>query len=141
MRQARRARDGRWFMTEKRGGVCRLSAPSWEPDVQGRWPLVDMEVRSLGEGISCPGCGATYAFEEMDCIFGTARKSGNDLLVLTRCTRCRLPHRLRGVGLVTAYPHLVRKMAGWSNWRTRRHSFDTLEKRLYGEGVGGNPTP
>lgn len=119
-------------MVEGDEGVCRISPPRWEKDAAGHWPRVDLTVRSLGETIACPACGTTWVFEEMDCVFGTARKEGNDVLVLVRCVSCRLPHRTRAVGFVTAYPRVVQLMDGWADWDKRRESFEAEEARLYG---------
>ncbi len=134
MRRIRRTRDGRWYTAVDDGDVTRLEPPRWQPDDRGRWPRVDLEVRSLGETVACPHCGSAWTFEEMDCVFGRSRRDGNDVLVLARCVSCRLPHRVRAVGLVTAYPRVVELMEGWTSWEHRRAQFEAEEVRLYGEG-------
>jgi len=135
MREARRTADGRWYMVEGAEEVCRIGPADWRPDAQGRWPRLDLEARALNETIPCPACGTTWVLEEFDCVFGTARRAGNDLLVLVRCTSCRLPHRVRGVGFVTAYPRTIGLMAGWAGWEKRRGHFRTEEANFYGAAM------
>lgn len=138
MREARRTQDGRWYVVEGQGSVCRISPPSWEMDKDGFWPKVELLVRSLGETVSCPACGSTWIFEEMDCVFGTAKREGNDVVALVRCTTCRLPHRTRAVGFITAYPRVVQLMEGWAGWERRQECFAQEELKLYGaEAVAG----
>jgi len=132
MREARRAPDGRWYIVDGPDAVCRIGPPDWGLDAQGRWPRVDLEARALNEEIRCPNCGTTWVLEEFDCIFGTARVDGNDVLVLVRCTSCRLPHRLRGVGFATAYPRVLGLMEGWAGLERRAAFFQEEEEELYG---------
>ena len=73
----------------------------------------------------------------MDCIFGIACRGGNDALALVRCAACRLPHRVRAIGFVTAYPQIVSLMEGWASWEQRRTEFEAEEGRLYGVEEGG----
>jgi hypothetical protein len=135
MREARRTAEGRWYMVEGEEEVCRIGRADWRPDAQGHWPRLDLEARALNETVQCPACGTAWVLEEFDCVFGTARRAGNDLLVLVRCTSCRLPHRLRGVGFVTAYPRTTELMEGWAGWEKRRSRFREEEENLYGEAV------
>lgn len=132
MREARQTAEGRWYMVEG-DAVCRIGPADWHPDTQGHWPRVEIEARALNETIACPACQTTWVLEEFDCVFGTARRAGNDLLVLVRCVTCRLPHRVRGVGFVTAYPRTVELMVGWSGWEKRRDRFRSEELGFYGE--------
>jgi len=135
MREARRTPDGRWYIVEGQEAVCRIGPPDWRADDRGHWPRVDLEARALNDKIACPACGTTWILEEFDCVFGTARREGNDVLVLVRCTTCRLPHRVRGVGFVTAYPRTVGLMEGWASWEQRRTRFRRVEEGFYGEAV------
>ncbi|MHB8767305.1 MAG: hypothetical protein ACYDA8_23610 [Deferrisomatales bacterium] len=136
MREARRAPDGRWYIVEAEGaGVFHLGPPAWDPDALGRWPRVEFTVRSLGDGVTCPRCGAGWVLEEFDCVFGLACPEGNDLRVLVRCATCRLPHRVRVVGFMTAYPRVVALMEGWAPWTRRRRQYEGEEAALFG------PTP
>ncbi|GAB4261492.1 MAG: hypothetical protein Kow0092_11060 [Deferrisomatales bacterium] len=133
MREARKTPSGRWYMVEEEGGgVCRIVPSDWGKDAEGYWPRVNLQVRGFGEAVACPHCGTTWVFEEMDCVFGMSRKEHNDILVLVRCVNCRLPHRTRAVGFVTAYPRVVRLMEGWANWEKRRADFAAEERRLFG---------
>lgn len=132
MREARKTPDGRWYIVEGPGAVCRIGPPDWRPDAAGHWPRVDLEARAIDETIRCPHCGTTWVLEEFDCIFGTARRDSNDLWVLVRCTTCRLPHRVRAVGFVTAYPRVVALMEGWVGFERRRTAFRAEEEKLYG---------
>ena len=134
MRTARRTPDGRWYIVEGGGEVCRVGPPDWGLDAEGRWPRVELTVRALQETVACPNCGTEWVFEEMDCVFGTARAEGNDVLVLVRCTGCRLPHCTRAIGFVTAYPRVVRLMEGWIGWERRQALFDAEEAKLFGRG-------
>ena len=137
MRQVKRSADGRWYTVESVNGVCRISPVDWTQDRNGHWPRVDFEVREFGQEIVCPRCGSSWTLEEMDCVFGRACREGNDLLVIVRCSGCRLPHRVRCVGFVTAYPRVVRLMEGWADWSRRLQEFRAEERRLYGEPVAG----
>ena len=132
MREARKTPEGRWYTIEVREGVCRIGPPDWRQDHLGLWARVELEARSIEQRIACPSCGTTWVLEEFDCIFGTACDEGNDVLVLVRCTGCRLPHRVRGVGFLTAYPHLMDLMEGWADWERRRDLFRGEEEKLYG---------
>ena len=82
--------------------------------------------------VVCPNCGTSWVLEEMDCVFGMARKEGNDVIVLVRCLGCRLPHSARAVGFVTAYPRVIQLMEGWSEWEKREQDFRAQELKLYG---------
>ena len=141
MRRARRTPDGQWHVVEEREGLSRIGAPDWGLDWEGHWPRVDLSVKDFHETVLCPSCGSTWAFEEMDCVFGTARRDGNDVLVIVRCVNCRLPHRTRAVGFVTAYPRVARLMEGWIAWDTRRALFEAEEERLYGLAGAGPGSP
>jgi hypothetical protein len=132
MRRARRTPDGQWHVVEEREGLSRIGAVDWGLDREGRWPRVDLSVKDLHETVVCPACGTTWTFEEMDCVFGTACREGNDVIAIVRCANCRLPHRTKAVGFVTAYPRLARLMAGWLEWDKRRTLFEAEEERLYG---------
>ena len=134
MRVAKRSADGRWYTVIPGEGVCRIGPPDWSQDREGHWPRVDFEARGLGEKITCPRCGSPWVLEEMDCVFGRSRLDGNDVLVLVRCSRCRLPHRVRCLGFVTAYPRVIRLMEGWSDSEQRERDFRAEEERLYGPG-------
>ncbi len=137
MRQVKRSADGRWYTVETVDGVCRISPPDWTQDRNGHWPRVDFEVREFGQKITCPRCASSWTLEEMDCVFGRACRQRNDFLVIVRCAACRLPHRVRCVGFVTAYPRVVRLMEGWADWSRRLQEFRAEEHRLYGEPVAG----
>ncbi|HSH69203.1 MAG TPA: hypothetical protein VK997_04745, partial [Deferrisomatales bacterium] len=95
-------------------------------------PWVELERRALGDTVPCPACNSTWPVVEMDCIFGTARRSGNDLLLLTRCAGCRLPLRVRLVGFLTAYPGVVARMVGWADWPRREQRTREEERQRYG---------
>ena len=73
-----------------------------------------------------------WTLEEMDCIFGSARRRGNDVVLLVRCAGCRLPHRVRLAGFVTAYPGMIERMGGWTSWERRAERLREDEQRLYG---------
>jgi hypothetical protein len=135
LRHARRTRDKRWHLVEDCGGVPRIVPIDWGVDRSGHWPRVDFEARAFGQAIECPSCGASWLLRETDCIFGVARRDGNDVLVLVRCPGCRLPHRVRGVGFVTAFPQLFRLMGGWLDWDERSSAFEAEEAALYGRAV------
>ena len=132
MREARQSSDGRWYMVEEDGDVCRLSTSAWGKDQDGFWPKVEIRVNDLDESVICPNCGTSWVFEEMDCVFGMARKEENDVIVLVRCLGCRLPHSTRAVGFVTAYPRVIQLMEGWSDWEKRDEDFRAQEAKLYG---------
>ncbi|WP_025323712.1 hypothetical protein [Deferrisoma camini] len=132
MRKARQTPEGRWYVVESRDGVDRIGPADWRPDARGFWPRVEFRVRTLGAEIRCPACGTAWVLEEMDCVFGRCCRRGNDLLVLVRCHHCRLPHRVRGVGFVTAYPRMVRLMEGWAGWDRRAREFRAEEARVFG---------
>lgn len=136
MREARKTPEGHWYTVEGAGSLCRIGPADWQPDERGLWPRVDLEARAVQERIACPCCATAWVLEEFDCVFGTARDDGNDVLVLVRCTGCRLPHRVRGVGFLTAYPDLAGLMEGWATWERRRQRFRGEETKLY----GGNGT-
>lgn len=139
MRQARKTPKGRWYVREDGDALCRIGPPDWGPDDAGHWPRVDLEARAVEETIRCPRCGTTWVLEEFDCIFGTARRVGNDLVVLVRCAGCRLPHRVRAVGFVTAYPRLIALMEGWAGESHRRAAVRAEEEKLYGVTDPGEP--
>lgn len=132
MRKARRTRGGRWYIVDEERGVSQAEAPHWGLDEEGHWPRVELPVKALEEKVRCPACGTSWTFQETDCVFGTAARDRNDVLVTVRCARCRLPHRVRAVGFVTAYPNTVRLMEGWIGWDKRRAVFEAEEVRLYG---------
>ncbi len=132
VREARRTREGKWYIQDGSGELCRIGQPDWSQDEHGHWPLVELEVRDFGAEVRCPNCTTPWILEEMDCVFGTACREGNDLWVLVRCTRCRLPHCVRAVGFVTAHPRVVELMAGWSRWERRLTDFVEAERRFYG---------
>lgn len=132
MRLAKKTQDGRWYILEEEDGVYHIRPAGWGRDRNGYWPRVDLVVRGLEETVVCPHCGNTWVFEEMDCVFGRSRKDGNDVLVLVRCVNCRLPHRVRALGLITAYPRVAQLMEGWAEWEKRRGDFEAEEEKLYG---------
>ncbi|MDW7709993.1 MAG: hypothetical protein SCH98_05920 [Deferrisomatales bacterium] len=133
MREARRSPDGRWYILEGSEALCRIGPPDWGPDPRGYWPRVDLEARALEETLACPNCGTEWVLEQFDCVFGTACREGNDIRVLVRCTTCRLPHRVRGVGFATAYPGLMDLMGGWTRHERRNELFRAAEKSFYGD--------
>ncbi len=112
--------------------MCRIGPPDWGPDAQGHWPRVDLEARAIEDSLRCPNCGTSWVLEEFDCVFGTACREGNDVYVLVRCTACRLPHRVRGVGFATAYPRLIGLMDGWASATRRCALFRAAEEGFYG---------
>ncbi len=132
MRKARKTRSGRWYIVDEERSVSHLDAPDWRLDEGGHWPKVEFLVRALDDKIACPACGTSWSFQETDCVFGTASKDGNDVIAIVRCVHCRLPHRIRAVGFVTAYPNTLRLMEGWLGWAERRAVFEAEEGRLYG---------
>ncbi len=133
MRVARRNRDGSWHLIDPDGPVQRIVPLSWQRDAEGHRPWVEFAVRELGGTVQCPACSDSWAVEELDCVFGDARRSGNDLLLLTRCAACRLPLRVRLVGFLTAYPGVVGRMEGWADWTRREQR--TREEELLRYGV------
>ena len=132
MRVAHRGRDGSWHMVEPGGPLPRIVPLNWLQDTEGRHPWVEFEVRELGSTVQCPACAGTWPVEEMDCVFGDARRSGNDLLLLLRCAACRLPLRVRLVGFLTSYPGVVERMEGWTDWTRREQRTREEELRRYG---------
>lgn len=117
---------------EADGPLQRIVPLSWARDAAGHRPWVEFEVRELGSTVRCPACRGDWAVEEMDCIFGDARRSGNDLLLLMRCGSCRQPLRVRLIGFLTAYPAVVERMEGWSDWPRRERRARAEERRRYG---------
>jgi len=136
VRVARRGRDGRWHLLETGGATPRIVPLDWNRDGDGHYPWVELPLRQLGGRVQCPACGDRWAVEELDCIFGDVRRSGNDLLLMLRCAACRLPLRVRLVGFLTAYPGVVEAMLGWAEWSRREAS--TREKELQRYGVSGD---
>lgn len=133
LRRARRTGDRHWHMVEDSGGVSRILPLDWRPDGEGHWPRVELECRGFGARIACPGCGTEWTLQETDAVFGTARREGNDVLLLVRCASCRLPHAVRGLGFATAFPAVVELMGGWLAWERRAAEFEAEEARLYGQ--------
>jgi hypothetical protein len=132
VRVARRNRDGSWHLVEPDGPLQRIVPLSWHRDAEGHRPWVEFEMRELGNSVQCPACDDTWAVEEMDCVFGDARRSGNDLLLLMRGGGCQLPLRVRLVGFLTAYPGVVERMVGWADWARREQRTREEEVQRYG---------
>ena len=137
MRVARQGSDGTWYLVEKTGDMSRIAPLDWTADRQGHWPLVELRVREIGAEIACPACATAWTMEEMDCIFGDARRNGNDITLLVRCLNCRLPQRVLLAGGVTAYPQMVERMAGWADWERRDQRVREQEQRWYGAPLSG----
>lgn len=132
MRIAHKTKSGRWYLRIQEGDICHINPIDWSVDRSGHWPRVELVVRDLGDALTCPKCGKIWVFEEIDCVFGTGKRDGSDVLILDRCLDCKLPHRIRATGFINSYPQVVQRMEGWAGWEERKSEFDAEELKLYG---------
>jgi hypothetical protein len=132
MRCARRKKNGQWYMVDEQDGISHLRSLDWSRDRDGFWPRVDCTIADFSEQVYCPSCNKVIEFQEMDCVFGIAKRDRSDVIGLAHCLDCRLPIRIRVKGLINGYPTTAKRMAGWSNWEKRQVEFAAEERKLFG---------
>jgi len=133
MRLARQTKYRQWHIVEEIAGVCHLRPLDWGVDRNGHWPRVDLMIYDLDAQVHCPCCAKVFVLQEMDCVFGLARKDGFDVIILVRCLNCRLPSRIRVKGFMHTYPFITERMEGWTDWEQRRLDCEAEERKLYGQ--------
>lgn len=132
MRRAKQTGSGQWRIIEEKGGICRLVPLDWGRDRQGYWPRVEMLRREFGEKIGCPSCREAILLDDIESVFGVAKRKGADVFFLTSCLHCHLPVVVILKGFIHAYPDIADRMEGWASWEKRKIEFDREERRLYG---------
>lgn len=133
MRRAKQTRNGQWRIIEEQEGICRLGPMDWGMDKQGHWPRVEMVLREFSKKIGCPCCRQNILLDDIECVFGVAKRFGADVIFLARCLQCHLPVMIRLPGFIHAYPDIVGRMEGWASWEKRKNEFEQEERRLYGQ--------
>lgn len=132
MRRAKQTSSGAWRIIEEKGGISRLTPLDWGMDRQGHWPRVEIVRNEFGEKIDCPNCRESILLDDIESVFGVAKRKGADVLFLARCLHCHLPVIIILKGFIHAYPDITSRMEGWSSWEKRKIEFDQEERRLYG---------
>lgn len=132
MRRAKQTRSGQWRIIEEQEGICRLGPLDWGRDRQGHWPRVEIVLREFCEKTRCPNCREFILLDDIECVFGVARRIGADALFLASCLHCHLPVTVRLNGFIHAYPDIVSRMEGWASWEKRKAEFEQEELKLYG---------
>lgn len=133
MRRAKQTRSGQWRIIEEKEGLCRLAPLDWGMDRQGHWPRVEIVRRDFGEKLSCPNCREAILLDDIESVFGVAKRKGADVLFLARCLHCRLPVIITLKGFIHTYPDIAGRMEGWASWKKRKADFEQEERRLYGD--------
>ena len=133
MRRAKQTRSGQWRIIEEEEGICRLGKLDWSRDRNGHWPRVEMVLHEFSKEVGCPCCGQTILLDDIECVFGVAKRNGADVIFLARCLQCHLPVTIRLSGFIHACPDIVSRMEGWASWEKRKKEFEQEESRLYGQ--------
>lgn len=132
MRRAKQTRSGQWRIIEEQEGISRLAPLDWGMDRQGHWPRIEIILREFGEKVCCPNCGEFILLDDIESVFGVAKRKGADVHFLARCLHCHLPVIIILKGLIHAYPDIAIRMEGWASWEKRKIEYDQEERKLFG---------